>query len=576
MAVIERKVMICGPSGSGKSFVSNKLTLLPVPKRAEQEKDPNYGVISSSSFGRGSIKVLTKRSKNPVKYIDSTGDEGQMTLYVTDTPGMPSEESAAVELLRDIRKSPLHGIIWVVDASTRYDRDTEPVLNAAKRCLGEQLSESRLIVFVNKVEQTQQATLEFNKAVNYVVERLLGKEKVKDFHNAAYNFQGEDKGVKDLKTVIASLPDLSLQVELPFIFGASLTTTLIFSIAWAVYALAFWGVPPFLMQLFVTIAGSVACQLDPVQLILVAGLWSLDFINDDMASDPFYGIVLVVVFGAGMLLQEVPRLLETRRNMNSRNEPLLPTNEPLLPTSPPHHRPADLPSEPHEPRLATKPQTDSRVTVLWSLFSGTFNSVIGLVTGKFCGPISLILWCVGSLIIARYVKKAMEEVVNRIARFGYFMSKVVEDAMQKAISAAEELFNKLDEFWSILRDSAQEMRHIAGVRTAAGACFGVVLALCVAMLLGDSGLVFTPSDTKRAKALAYMQSVFFLKPLLYVTLPTTTVSEVVALALTLVPLLQYLSSIHEKSQRDMHVELVILILCYFVAVMARSLRQKGA
>ncbi|CAE7397121.1 unnamed protein product [Symbiodinium sp. CCMP2592] len=222
MAVIERKVMICGPSGSGKSFVSNKLTLLPVPKTSQQEEDPNYGVISSSTFGPCSTRVLTKRSRNPVKYyLNSRGDEGQMTLYVTDTPGVPDTKGRSVNFLNEVmsfaRESRPHGIVWVVDAVGRFGNDMELALQAAKECWNGQLTESKLHVFVNRVpsafslandgeeeENIEQVQAEkVDAAVRYVVKCLLGEDKVEGFRNYSWNLAGSHEGIKTLKLAIA-------------------------------------------------------------------------------------------------------------------------------------------------------------------------------------------------------------------------------------------------------------------------------------------------------------------------------------------------------------------------------------
>ena len=161
-----------------------------------------------------------------VDYTKMVGVPGKMKVETTDTPGVPDTEGRAVDFLDKImmhcRSCPLHGIVWVVDANGRFSADLQMALKAAKECWNGQLTESRLIVYVNKVpnafsfrghpkdEVRQKQEEKVSQAVEYVVSYLLGPEKVAGFQNFVWNEQGSHAGVEFLKLAIAKLPSMPL------------------------------------------------------------------------------------------------------------------------------------------------------------------------------------------------------------------------------------------------------------------------------------------------------------------------------------------------------------------------------
>ena len=220
--------MFIGPSGVGKSMTINDVTGLLPAASEEEEMDPACGVQVSSAFQSCTSKVISKGPCD-VKYKKLDGIEESLRLEVIDTPGVPDTEGRGIafldEVMAYIKEKPPHGVVVVVDASGRYTEELHHALTALKLCFNNMLSESSLMVYVNKLpsdytlkkqgikgkELADKRLEKVWQAVDSVVSYILGPDKVKGFLNNVWNEQDSDAGADDLKHVISLLPSKPME-----------------------------------------------------------------------------------------------------------------------------------------------------------------------------------------------------------------------------------------------------------------------------------------------------------------------------------------------------------------------------
>lgn len=349
-----------------------------------------------------------------------------------------------------------------------------------------------------------------------------------------------------------------------FVFGALSTMapcTILLGLAWV---MAEWGLPEFMMQFLLVILGSVQCELGPKQTLLVIGLWTLDFVNTYVKGDAAFGIVLVMVVGVSMWLLKTKKKRGLLQDAN-------------------HSSQASAHAQDSSNGNFEKVMEDVEELV-WSSLHGVLGTTV-MVSTAF-GPVGClvggVLSVLGLLLLKWYVKKKLREAserfcenIERIKEEAEKLAAELNDAPEfkkaKLRLLAKEKKAEADQYvesfarmtWKFLKMILEEIPYKMVI---AGAVAGLLTMMAFAIAIRDSGLLFVPEDAGRAKAIATMQAVFFLKPLIMLSGVDNVAGDAILLLFTLIPLILYLSALHERSSLVLHLELGTLVLCYMFAI----------
>lgn len=205
----------------GKSTTINELLDLPPATSADDELKPDRGARVSSKFQSCTSRVVTKGPANVT--FDFNGTKREMCLRVSDTPGIPDTKGRGVSFLdavmEQIKQNSLNGVVLVLDASSRPTQDLQYALLALRECFNGMLSETRLIVYCNKLpnkfslkqegivgkkEQAEEQEKKAKEVAHFVANILL--ENPRDFQNYVKNPQDSADGAEPLKYLISQLP----------------------------------------------------------------------------------------------------------------------------------------------------------------------------------------------------------------------------------------------------------------------------------------------------------------------------------------------------------------------------------
>ena len=128
---------------------TNHITKLQPATSEDEEADPNRGLRVSAKHESCSDQVM---AEGPV---DVSMGDGTMSVVLVDTPGVPDTQGRGVQFLEIIlpfvKENPVHGIVFVVNASRRLSAELKLCVRAMKECFNGMLTESRLIIHVNKL-----------------------------------------------------------------------------------------------------------------------------------------------------------------------------------------------------------------------------------------------------------------------------------------------------------------------------------------------------------------------------------------------------------------------------------------
>ena len=216
-------VSLVGPSGVGKSTTINELMGLRPATSADEELKPDHGPRVSSAFESCTSRVLSKGPANVT--FDFNQTKWEMCLNVSDTPGIPDTNGRGVSFLdafmKHAKENPLNGVVLMIDASSRLTQELQYALLALRECFNSLLSETRLILYINKLpnsfslkqqgirrneEQAYEREKKATEVAHFVANILFGPGKAGEFRNYVKNEQGSNDGVEGLKLLISQLP----------------------------------------------------------------------------------------------------------------------------------------------------------------------------------------------------------------------------------------------------------------------------------------------------------------------------------------------------------------------------------
>ena len=158
--------------------------------------------------------------------MDVSMGDGTMSVVLVDTPGVPDTQGRGVQFLEIIlpfvKENPVHGIVFIVNASRRLSAELKLCVRAIKECFNGMLRESRLIIHVNKLpddlefEQNEpdmddESMMKIqSQKVNVITQFLpvisLSGDQAKNFANTTWNLQGSRDGAGLLKAAICAFP----------------------------------------------------------------------------------------------------------------------------------------------------------------------------------------------------------------------------------------------------------------------------------------------------------------------------------------------------------------------------------
>ena len=110
----------------------------------------------------------------------------------------------------------------MIDASSRLTQELQYALLALRECFNGLLSETRLILYINKLpnsfsleqqgipgneEQADEREKKATEVAHFVANILFGHGKAREFRNYVKNEQGSNDGVEGLKLLISQLPE---------------------------------------------------------------------------------------------------------------------------------------------------------------------------------------------------------------------------------------------------------------------------------------------------------------------------------------------------------------------------------